>query len=384
MPCRRRLIQRAELVTQSLGSRAGPVGRPLRSADEGDAAGNSPARRIDAVDGLFSTISRRSRSGKRRVFCSACRRRSGLPSASCSSFMNRRRSPLGLSGTIDAVAPLLLVRAAGSDAEREIPQADLQWQLILPSGYSVRRAGGTVDTDEIPPREMAAAKVGAVLVRIGGRHSAVVWRRQATSRLSPGTMRDSSAELQYPPESAKFAYAAIRGSAARRHAGTMPKPAEPAVPRKRSATEPNGSRRRVAGAIRGRKLARQVDEPTCTAERPQADSSDADGMAALRAELARRRQRQKRSGPWRVSARSRSTSSPIPARHDVPQSRRSAATGGDVIDQRRIAAAAWGLALLVFLVGMGLTFQPARQAGVIRHRRPSRFDSAAFAHDGLR
>src|SRR5262249_14741265 len=54
-------------------------------------------------------------------------------------------SPLGMSGTIETISPLLLVRAAGSDAEREIPQADLQWQLILPSGYVVRRGGGTVE-----------------------------------------------------------------------------------------------------------------------------------------------------------------------------------------------------------------------------------------------
>ena len=77
-------------------------------------------------------------------------------------------APLGLSGTIEATSPMLLVRAAGTDAEREIPQADLQWQLILPSGYNVRRALGTVGTDDIPPRELAAAKVGRFLYELAG------------------------------------------------------------------------------------------------------------------------------------------------------------------------------------------------------------------------
>ena len=77
-------------------------------------------------------------------------------------------TPLGLSGMIEAASPLLLVRAAGADAEREIPQADLQWQLILPSGYSVRRALGTVDTDDIPPRKLAAAKLGRFLYELAG------------------------------------------------------------------------------------------------------------------------------------------------------------------------------------------------------------------------
>ena len=75
---------------------------------------------------------------------------------------------LGFSGTVDAVAPVLLVRATGTDAEREIPQADLQWQLILPSGYQVRRAGGTVFTNQIPEREMAAVKVAAFMYELSG------------------------------------------------------------------------------------------------------------------------------------------------------------------------------------------------------------------------
>jgi hypothetical protein len=37
---------------------------------------------------------------------------------------------LRLSGNIDLAAPQLLIRAAGTDAEREVPQANLQWQLI--------------------------------------------------------------------------------------------------------------------------------------------------------------------------------------------------------------------------------------------------------------
>ena len=91
------------------------------------------------------------------------------------------------------------------------------------------------------------------------------------------------------------------------------------------------------------------------------------------------------SGRWKASARSRSTSRPIGAGDHVPQPRRAAASWRrSVIDQRRLDAAAWGLALLVLLVGVGLTRRPARGKAtyvivvllastvpLLAHRRPS-------------
>ena len=89
---------------------------------------------------------------------------------------------LGLAGTIDAVAPLLLVRAAGSDESREIPQADLQWQLILPSSYVVRRVGGTVATNELPIQAGPRA-CRTIPLRAGRRHSSVASGQPIARRL---------------------------------------------------------------------------------------------------------------------------------------------------------------------------------------------------------
>ena len=125
-------------------------------------------------------------------------------------------TPLGLSGTIEAASPLLLVRAAGTDAEREIPQADLQWQLILPSGYNVRRALGTVGTDDIPPRELAAAKVARFLYELAGGirpwYGAVSYKSAAKFEAAVSESASATtATVPMPP--------AASGGAGRGHAG---------------------------------------------------------------------------------------------------------------------------------------------------------------------
>src|SRR4030095_187722 len=75
---------------------------------------------------------------------------------------------LSLAGQIEAIAPQLLVRAKGLDAERAFPQAALDWTLQLPSGYTIRRSDGTVYTTAIEPRVPAALKVAAVLYQLAG------------------------------------------------------------------------------------------------------------------------------------------------------------------------------------------------------------------------
>ena len=65
---------------------------------------------------------------------------------------------IGLTGKVQAIAPQLLLRLEGEASAGEIPQANLVWTLILPTGYQVRRAGGSVFTEEIPVHELAAWK----------------------------------------------------------------------------------------------------------------------------------------------------------------------------------------------------------------------------------
>lgn len=65
---------------------------------------------------------------------------------------------IGLTGKVHAIAPQLLLRLEGEASASEIPQANLVWTLILPTGYQVRRASGSVFTEEIPVHELAAWK----------------------------------------------------------------------------------------------------------------------------------------------------------------------------------------------------------------------------------
>lgn len=65
---------------------------------------------------------------------------------------------IGLTGKVQAIAPQLLLRLEGEASASEIPQANLVWTLILPTGYQVRRVAGSVFTEEIPVHELAAWK----------------------------------------------------------------------------------------------------------------------------------------------------------------------------------------------------------------------------------
>ncbi|MCX5683297.1 MAG: hypothetical protein NT049_06395, partial [Planctomycetota bacterium] len=60
---------------------------------------------------------------------------------------------LGLWGSVEATAPRLLLHSGRKEAAVEVPLADLQWQVYLPTGYRVIRSEGSVATDEIVPLE---------------------------------------------------------------------------------------------------------------------------------------------------------------------------------------------------------------------------------------
>ena len=66
---------------------------------------------------------------------------------------------MSASGEVETAAPKLFVRAESSKDAIEVPQANLVWTLILPTGYHVRRSAGTVFTQEVQPREVAAVRV---------------------------------------------------------------------------------------------------------------------------------------------------------------------------------------------------------------------------------
>lgn len=74
-------------------------------------------------------------------------------------------SPLGIAGEIDLAPPQLMLRAGVS---REIPQADLDWKLILPAGYKMTSASSQFSTTDVPQRVHPAAKVGVFLYGLAG------------------------------------------------------------------------------------------------------------------------------------------------------------------------------------------------------------------------
>ena len=95
---------------------------------------------------------------------------------------------MALRGTVDMLAPTLLLRAertphapregsaAQPHAEREeykeaaveLPLADLVWRLHLPDGYEAVRAGGTVVTDDIHRPLPAAVEVAGIVYYLTG------------------------------------------------------------------------------------------------------------------------------------------------------------------------------------------------------------------------
>jgi len=76
--------------------------------------------------------------------------------------------PVRVLNNIEIPSPTLLLRADRDSAARKVPVADLKWHLQLPTGYRVVQAGGTVFTDELPERISPAANAAGVLYVVCG------------------------------------------------------------------------------------------------------------------------------------------------------------------------------------------------------------------------
>ena len=71
----------------------------------------------------------------------------------------------GLSGKINMQAPALLVRNDARSKSSDVPQADIDWSVTLPSGYSVASNDGSVFTTEEERKPLPFEKVLSVLTR---------------------------------------------------------------------------------------------------------------------------------------------------------------------------------------------------------------------------
>ena len=274
-------------------------------------------------------------------------------------------SALGFSGTIDAIAPVLLLPTAGTDAKPIVPQADLEWTLHLPTGYTIRRANGTVYTEAIQPRDPAALKVARYLYDLaGGVNPFYGAAKSARSASSSNNLRQFGlARGDYYGD--KSAAPAPTTAATPPAAGEMAPPteapaaepvpnapADPFGPPDAAARQPadEGLAQKLQREESARQHAIQELETRSAQARPgndegrgrvtaaKKDAYALTGVSSLRIDLAADH------GGQAVVFRSLGKDPVLKAA---------------VIDNRRVHAAAWGLAALVVLVGVGLTFQPA-------------------------
>ena len=81
-------------------------------------------------------------------------------------FYEDEIAEFGLSGKIDMQAPTLLVRNDAKSEPIDVPQADIDWSVTLPSGYSVASNDGTVFTTDEERKPLPFENVGSVLSRV--------------------------------------------------------------------------------------------------------------------------------------------------------------------------------------------------------------------------
>lgn len=112
-------------------------------------------------------------------------------------------------GNVRTSAPQLRLLLNEEDQGAVVPQVDLVWHLLLPTGYNISRVRGTVFTSDVPPPETplkALAKAAAVAG--GGRQLSPVMlasrraRELAQSRADYRVMADSAAIEETSPEMA--------------------------------------------------------------------------------------------------------------------------------------------------------------------------------------
>ncbi|MCI0360789.1 MAG: hypothetical protein L0211_20110, partial [Planctomycetaceae bacterium] len=281
---------------------------------------------------------------------------------------------LSLAGQIEAIAPQLLVRAIGSDEQRAVPQADLDWTLQLPSGYAIRRSDGTVYTTAIEPRVPAALKVAAVLYQLAGGYDP--WYRSgalARQMSSSNYLRQKGfADHSYHDIHGNFealAPQATTTAPAASEAATFDRIAPPLAPaaedRPAEAIPPPTAQPQFAAPEAPNAAYR---EPRRDAEMKPADPAE----EATKTRAATEGHEGDRSGGGQQAAVDYTLKGVSSLRIDMR------ADGGGqaitftslgaspqlkaaVIDNRRVQAAAWGIGLLVVLVGVGMTLQSARR-----------------------
>lgn len=260
-------------------------------------------------------------------------------------------------GDIEVLAPRLVIRGEDANDTYEVPVADLTWDLVLPDGQRILRTGGTVFRTSKARRTSPLAVVAATLWKLSGglagspfilarsaapqaatdRRGSRNWRNlhdaeQAMAGMIADEMLDMEADMA-PQEPAPAdgpasvlgdLFAEVPKAAPESAATAAPaKPAAPVVAMPQAETRAEGQ------------VAQVVD---ADGEQVHGKYWALEGVRSLQIDLHER--------GWRTSFQSMGASPVLRA---------------TLVDENRLGFLSYGLALLVGLIGVGLTGQSARR-----------------------
>ncbi|MCE9524418.1 MAG: hypothetical protein K8R36_00020, partial [Planctomycetales bacterium] len=292
------------------------------------------------------------------------------------------KDEMSATGEVKSNAPTLLVRAESSKDAVEVPQANLVWTLILPTGYQVRRSAGTVFTEDVQPREVAAVRAAKWLWEMantsplpsGGKPASGVTsyslaKKNATpeanyydSRVADeaksieksadeGAMkRPESSDAEAPKPDAKPlempAEQLKEGAKSEAAPATPPPAAEPAMPAAPivdpAMPQPPAKKKSDDGgpSVGFGLTPNGAQTPNLDLEIKQSQHWAEQGISSLQIDVAN------------------DTSSPAVSFHSLGEKPELRAY---VVNDRRIEWAACGVGMLLFLIGVALLKHPARQ-----------------------
>lgn len=294
---------------------------------------------------------------------------------------------LGLAPTIKAAAPKLVLRGSGEEVDREVPQADLQWQLLLPHGYVLKSSGGTVSPVARPRRDIAALQVWKLFKYYGGGVGRVQYAIEGGRYLhedgdlshyfgkATPLMRDSSISMGATDAESKT------------YESQLPPPTSEAAPAPMVLGPQGGERFDRPQPVRPQYAAPAADpfapkpaDPQATPQPPAATPAESPPppLPAVKAEPKMPTSGEGKEGSGVFSDAAgyakfhalegvSSLNISAPKQKDLSRIETFRSLGVEpqlqvtLIDTTRIMWAACGVGLLVFLMGVALTHRPAKQ-----------------------
>ncbi len=305
-------------------------------------------------------------------------------------------TPGGMSaaGEVQTQAPKLLVRAESSKSAVEVPQANLVWTLILPTGYQIRQSAGSVFTQDVQPREVAAVRAAKWLWKLantsplpGGRYAEGVdviggtsFYARKSAAPTAALIDDSESMPQYAEAAKSMEVPQERTveSAPRPEAKAEEKPAEDMKEEPKGEAMPTPATPPTAtppAAAEPAKPAAPVVDPSADqspARVPAREDADEWKQSAYEG-TAREREREAQahekirlqSQQWAEQGLSsleitvvNDTSAPAVSFHSLGEEPELRAY---VVNDRRMDWAACGIGMLLFLMGVAQTKKPCRQ-----------------------